>query len=245
MKVAFVTGFFSPVKNGLEAEFAAELSRGALVFLGKASPHQAFDLKIFKSRFFQVAKGGDRDPILVIAAKVRGLEWVNDSLAAIVESARAQSNGKEIRLLVFDDTQNPDPIIGALHDFDLSDSHEQGGVTEDKLLTYTHGQKVLCVRSDNQSTFEDALRRAGLQFDRFEDHFVEVSLAYSSNVSQALKSYAKQHACLLYAWGALKYLDPSVKSKWKSLHQGETPAAAVARFKQAVLGPCARAERSR
>ena len=93
-----------------------------------------------------------------------------------------------------------------------------------------------CIVGTNQSSFEDALRRAGLQFERYEDHFVEVSLAYSSNVSQALKTYAKQYACLLYAWGALKYLDPSVKSKWKSLHQGETPAAAVARFKQAVLG---------
>jgi hypothetical protein len=238
VKAAFVTGFFSPVKKALEVEFAREFDCEALVFLGKVSPHQAFDLKTFKSRFFQVAKAGDRDPILVIAAKVRGLEWINDSVAAIVESARAQSNNKEIRLLFFEDAQNPDPITAALHEFDLSGAPELSAVAEVKLLAHTKGQKVLCVRGDKQSSFEDALRRAGFQFERYEDHFVEIGLAYGSNVSKVLKSYAKQHAYLLYAWGALKYLDPSVKSKWKSLHQGDTPAAAVTRFKQAVLGSC-------
>jgi hypothetical protein len=39
----------------------------------------------------------------------------------------------------------------------------------------------------------------------------------------------------IYARGALRYAEPSGKSKRKSPHQGETSAAAVARFKQAVL----------
>lgn len=240
MKAAFVVGFFSPVEKALQSEFGKELGSGALVFLGKPSLYQAIDLKGFKSRFFKVAKGGDRDPVLVIAARVRDprLDWINDSLAAIVESAREQSNGKAIHLSFFDDLQNPDPVVGALHEFELSDSDQSCAVTEVKLLTYTKGLKVLCVRGQMQPSFEDALRRAGLQFEGYEVHFVEVTLAYNSNVTQVLKNYAKQHACLLYAWGGLKYLDPSVKGKWKTLHQGETPAAAVARFKQAVLGSC-------
>lgn len=234
MKVAFVVGFFSPVEKALSVEFKKELDSRVLVFLGKPSPHQPFNFHAFKSHFFQAASLNDPDPILVIAADMRGLDWVRNSLEGIVGSGR--SRGREVQLLFFADAQDADPVVDALHEFQLSGVPEDRVVSESMLMAYTKGQKIVCVRGQNQSSFEDALRRANFQFGRFEDHFLEIDLAYGPNVGETVTGYSKRHACLIYAWGELRYLQPATKRKWADPHEGKTPASAVARFKQAVLG---------
>ena len=140
--------------------------------------------------------------------------------------------------MLCDDTQNPEPVVSALIEFGLgSDAGSSTTpVPESALQAYTKGSKVVCVRGAGQSTFQEALRRANFQFQRFEDYFEEVELPYNSNVNNTVKKFAKRYGCLLYAWGVLKYLQPPIKKKWSSFHEGETPAAVVVRFKQAVLG---------
>jgi hypothetical protein len=236
VKVAFVVGFFNPVEAALKDAFEEDLDGGTLICVSKTSSRYAFDVNKFKSQFFQKAAASDVESILVIAADLRGQEWLTANLQQMVDAARARSGGKNIQLELQKDAQNPTPVIDSINQYGLAKSGECAGgeVSELELMAYTHSKKVLCVRGKNQSGFEDALRRANFKFTNFENHFVELELSYGSNVGQTLKDSAKHHICLLYAWGELKYLQPATKSKWQNLHQGENPAAAVARFKQAV-----------
>jgi len=240
VKVAFVVGFFNPVGSALQDAFEEQLDGGTLICVSKTSSRYPFDVNKFKSQLFQKATAMEIDSILVVAADLRGQEWLTSSLQQMVDAARDRSDGKDIQLVLCKDAQNPAPVIESISAFGLVVSGECGGeVSESDLIAYRQLKKVLCVRGKNQSGFEDALRRAGFQFANFEHHFVEVPLSYGSNVGQTLKESAKHHICLLYAWGELKYLQPATKTKWDNLHQGENPAAAVARFKQAIQGEAA------
>ena len=238
MKVAFVVGFFNPVESALQDAFEEQLDGGTLICISKTSSRYAFDVNKFKSQFFQKAVASDVDSILVVAADLRGQEWLTANLQQMVDAARDRSGGKNIQLVLLKDAQNPAPVMDSIHGYGLVASADYAGgeVSESQLIAYTGSKKVLCVRGKNQSGFEDALRRGNFQFTNFEDHFVELALSYGSNTGQTLKDSAKHHICLLYAWGELKYLQPATKSRWENLHQGENPAAAVARFKQAVQG---------
>jgi len=234
VRVAFVAGFFSPVEETLKDEFECELASRALVVVGKPALKVPFDVHKFKSQFFQAASLDDRDPILVIATSIRGEEWVRAALEGIVESGR--SRGREILLKFLPDTQDPAPIVEALDEFELTSSAKDMAVTEAMLTTYRQGHRILCVRGGNQAGFADALTRAQVQFANFDDHFLEVTLSYGPNVIETLVKYSRNHSCLLYAWGELKYLQPRAKKKWGAVHQGKTPSDAIVRFKQAVLG---------
>lgn len=240
MKVAFVVGFYSPVEASLVAQFESELDSGSLVFLGKASPYHAFDVKQFMSEFLRRAGEVDADPMLVVAPDLSSdpnLQWVHFRLQEVVGSAGARAGNRESRLVLCADAQNSAPVISELLEFGLGlTADASASVTESSLVEYTKGRKVLCVRGKGQPTFEDALRRASFQFTCFEDHFVEVELPYTCNANNTVKKFARQYSCLLYAWGVLKYLQPPIRKKWNALCEGETPAAAVTRFKQAVLG---------
>jgi hypothetical protein len=239
VRVAFVVGFFNSLEEALQPEFQREFDNGRLVFLPIPSPRHPFDFKKFKSQFFDAASRDDQDPILVVATDMRNAElaWVRGSLEGIVDSARSRSNSRPIEGPLFlRDAQNAEPVADALRKFKLGDQVEEEAVSEAMLQAHVNGGKAFCVRGRKQSCFEDALRRANIQFGRFEDYFVEVDLPYGSNVGQTLKERAKQHSFLLYAWGELKYMQPSDKDKWSAVHQGQTPADAVARFKQAVIG---------
>jgi hypothetical protein len=229
-------GFFSPVEKALRVEFEKEFDSGVLVFLGTASPRHTFNFHKFKSQFFQAASLSDPDPVLVIAADMRGLDWVKKDLSGIVEAGRER--GKDVQLVFFADAQAAAPVADALREFGLSGSPEDRAVSAPMLLKHTKGEIVLCVRGEQQPTFEDALRRANFRFARFEDHFREIALPYGPNVGKILSENSKRCGYLLYAWGELKYMQPSVTARWKAHQQGDTPAAAVVRFKQAIVGQC-------
>jgi hypothetical protein len=239
VKVAFVVGFFNPVKRKLETLYKDELNRHTLQFLGKESPYQAFDLPAFKARFFELAGNDSPDPILVLAAETRGFEWVTSQLEGAVNGGRSRAGDrKQIHLDLFQDAQNADPVLEALKQFWLeagSADEVAKEITESELRAYLRGKRALCARGLNQTGFEEALRRANLRFSRFDEYFAELPLAYGSNVTQTLKNAASSYSCLLYAWGELRYLAHPAKKNWKVLFQGDAPAAAVARFKKAVL----------
>jgi hypothetical protein len=240
VKVAFVVGFYSPVETALAERFKSELDTGSVVFLGKGSPHHAFDVKQFMARFLQKADEADPDPILVVAPDLSNdpnLQWVHFRLQEVVGSCESRDGNRESLLELCADTQNPEPVVSKLTKFGLGlASDARAVVPESSLQAYTRAGKIVCVRGAGQSTYEDALRRANFQFTRFEDYFEEVELSYSSNANNTVKKLAKKYSCLLYAWGVLKYLQPPIKKKWERHHEGETPAAAVSRLKQAVLG---------
>jgi hypothetical protein len=237
VKVAFVVGFFNSLETPLRAEFQHELDGGRLVFLGIPSPRYSFSFAQFKSKLFGTLSQTDQDPVYIFAADMRNSElaWVRGSIEGIVNSALSRENCRPIQLAFFENAQDFEAVADALRDCQLSGAVENHHVDESALRAHMNGHKGLCVRGRQQSSFEDALRRANIQFENFTDYFEELDLPYGPNVGKTLKDCAKRYRCLLYAWGELKYLEPNAKDRWHALHQGKTPAAVVARFKEAVL----------
>jgi hypothetical protein len=180
----------------------------------------------------QMTKG-----ILVVASDLRAEARFNHDLKQMIEAQRVRS-GRDIRLVFHKDAQDPAPVFESLEEFGFSTGEESSAedISESTLRAHRGGKKILCIRGPNQSAYEDTLRRANFKFERFEDHFVEMILPYSSNNGHTLTQSAKSHSCLIYAWGELKYLQPTVADKWQNLHQGKNPSAAIARFKQSVRG---------
>jgi hypothetical protein len=238
VKVAFVVGFFNSLETSLRVEFKQEIDTGRLVFFNTPSPRYSFSFPKFKGQFFDVAMRNDQDTVYVLAADMRHAElsWVRGNLEGIVDSARAREDCRPIELTFFENAQDFEAIAEALRQCQLAGPIANHPVDEESLRKHMNGQKTLCVRGMKQGSFEDALRRANIQFKSFGDHFEEMPLSYGSNVGKTLREAAKRYGCLLYAWGELKYVQPALKDKWGAFHQGKTPADAVARFKQAVLG---------
>lgn len=238
MRDALVVGFFNSIETSLRAEFKNEIDAGRLVFFHTPSPRHSFSFPKFKGRFFEVAMRNDGDTVYVLAADMRHpeLNWVRGQLEAIVASARARENCRHIDVTFFDNAQDSEAVAETLRECQLAGPSENHPVDEAQLRRHTNGQKVLCIRGEQQASYEEAFRRADIQFENFEDHFEEIALPYGSNVGKTLKEYAKRYGCLLYAWGELKYAQPAVKDRWQAFHQGKTPSSAVARFKEAVLG---------
>jgi hypothetical protein len=236
---AFVVGFFSSVEDALRTEFDVLIETGTIVCVGKKSSAYPFDLKRFKGHLAQcIAVGGPDDPIIVIASDLRSEQRFNNDLKHLIDAQKVRS-GREIRLEFHKDAQDAGAVIDSLETFGITgcaDPCQESEISDAALTTYRHGKKILCVRGANQSEYEDVFRRANFKFARFDEHFLEMELAYSSNNGSTLKQSAKAHSCLIYAYGELKYLQPSVADKWINVHQGKNPSAAVARFKQAVQG---------
>lgn len=235
MKVAFVVGFFNTVEDALRSEMKERVDAKSIVCVPKRSSQYPFDLNRFKWLLSQELKSSDDEPILVVASDLRAEERFNHDLKQIIEAQRIRS-GRDIRRVTHKDAQDPAPVFESLEEFGFSTSEESSAeeISESTLTAHRGGKKILCVRGPNQSAYEDTLRRANFKFERFEDHFEEMVLPYSSNNGHTLKQSAKSHSCLIYAWGELKYLQPTVADKWQNLHQGKNPAAAIGRFKQSV-----------
>jgi hypothetical protein len=238
VKVAFVVGFFSAIDKSLCAEFEQDVGAGRVVFFHTVSEQRSFNFPQFKSLFFEVVTRDDPDPVYVFAAEMRhpALAWVRRNLQGIVNSARGRDKCRAIELVFFSNAQDAEPVADSIRECHLAGEPETRVVEEELLRRHANGVKILCIRGEQQSSFEEALRRADIQFENFSDHFDEVPLPYGSNVGRTVKQSARSYNCLLYAYGELKYVQPAIKDKWKAFHQGKTPAAAVARFKEAVLG---------
>jgi hypothetical protein len=246
VKVAFVVGFFSSVETTLRAEFKHEFEGGRLVCFNTPSPRYSFSFPKFKGHFFEIASRDDNDPVYVFAVDMRNAEllWVRPNLEGVIDSARSRENCRPIHLVFFENAQDSEAVADALRGCQLGGPVENHHVEESALKAYMNGQKALCIRSPQQTPFEEILRRANIQFEKFEDYFEEVELKYGSNVGKILKDCAKRYRCLIYVWGELKYMQPSIKDKWQAVHQGKTPASAVARFKEALRGPSKEASES-
>lgn len=236
MHAAFVLGFFSPVGKALEQKYAGALKARSVAFIGKNTPQQAFDLKRFKSEFFSRIADGSNDPILVLAAETRGLEWVKMQLEQIVQAGTDRAGARPISLRFFHDAQDPNPIVDLIDTFLPAPAAEgaQAETSETALRRFRGSGRILCVRGNNQTGYEEALRRANIRFGTFDDHFEEMPLTYGSNIGNVIRNAASHYVGLLYAWGELKYLQPKIKKHWSVLFQGDTPAAVVARFRQAL-----------
>ena len=236
MKAAFVVGFYDPVSKALDLDFKSDLDATKLFVFPKSSSHHAFDLSAFKAELLQRSEPS----ILIVSAdfsRAQGFEWLSANVQGLRDAA-AERGPKEVKIVLCGDTQNPAPVVAALREFGLGGPSRPGDVVPEHILTaFRGGGRVLCVRGKDQAEFEEALRRANFEFQNFATHFVEVVLPYGSNVGNTVKRLSKQHSCLIYAWGVLKYLPPAIKAKWGRFYTGESPATAVNWFKQAVLKP--------
>lgn len=152
MKVAFVVGFFDPIESTLRAEFSSELEDGALIWIRGRGVRRPLNLESFKGPFCQVLADGTDDPILLLYARLRGFDYVEYSLKAIIDS---NSAGRQVDFLGIEDLQDSERLIRELTQFGLSVRTEI--VTETMLCKLLGGSKVLCVRAERQANFKKTL----------------------------------------------------------------------------------------
>ena len=93
MKVAFVLGFFDPVEDMIRSKFASETDAGSLICIGRRS-HKNLQINVCKSRLNQTLADGTDDPVLILYARFRGQEWVENALTKIIEGERERHRRK-------------------------------------------------------------------------------------------------------------------------------------------------------
>ncbi len=183
MKVAFVLGFFEDVVGtAIRTEFSEALKDKRVVIFGHRWSNPHFDLGGFRSTFFEQVQDGSQDPIIVIgqvrvrASAETGKDWLAQKLEEIVETGRTRAAGREIRLSIEKNAQNPDPIIETLRAYGFSEASEE--VSGQDIGDLLKGGTALCVRPIHQSKYQIAITRANIKCD-FDEHFVERVLSYN------------------------------------------------------------------
>lgn len=234
MKVAFVVGFFEPVKKTL-SDFRDQIEGGSLVWIPQKYWCGEADLNKFSSHFYDRLHAGATE-ILVLLAVLRKKEWVEYHIQSMIEKGRQRSPKATIELIVERNAQNAGFVLEKISAFGLA---SVGEISTELLRTRLATGKVLCVHEDGRTGFKDALRRAGFPEETWEEFFCEltVSAGKNSNLIKVLKQRASQFSHLLYAWKGLRSLPPNIKQRYTGAAcEAETTTMAVALFKKWLKG---------
>jgi hypothetical protein len=227
---ALVAGFFDFVEEAVRKEFGDAMDRGDVVVvgLGRVDPRRGMNLELFKRALGQVLDGECSDLLIVLG---RSTSWIEDSVVAVLAERECESRTK---LEVRDDLRDAAPIVSRLAAFGLSPQPAEEDTA--LLMKGLEGERLFCVRSASQPSFERTLVRFGFTFDPTQ--FVEeiVPASKNSNLVQSLGGKAEQFDWLLYAWSGLRTLPSEVKRKFRrGALEADSPAKVAAMLSRAVL----------
>jgi hypothetical protein len=237
MKIAFVAGFFDPVKEAVEETYPEHLKNGSVIWIPQEGaktlpPPRAVNLNQFVAQFLDRVKHAKS--VLILLAIPTGEEWVENKIWDIVEKGVDENPGLSFFDVVsFKNASDRAGVLKAIKEFDLPTVTAIG---VEKIRARVPQGKILCVSCDGKTSILDALRRAGFAPEAIDACFEEEKIhpGKNSNLMDLLSERAKHHPQLLYAWdGGLRYLQPKVKRKF-STHPFEAMMAAkvVERFKE-------------
>lgn len=240
MKIAFVAGFFDPVKEAVEEAYPEHLKNRSVVWIPQEGvktlpPPRAVNLNQFVSQFLDRVKSAES--IMILLALPAGQEWVEEKIWNIVErGVDLNPHLSFFDVVPFKDASDRNGVIKAIKEFDIPLAVPIG--IESIRIKVIQG-KILCVSCEGKPSILEALRRTGFAPESIETCFEEerINPGKNSNLMNLLTERAKQYPQLLYAWdGGLRYLHPKVKSKF-STHCFEAQGAAkvVERFKEWIM----------
>ena len=232
MKLAFVAGFFDPVKKALDEVYSEHQKNGSLIWIRQKGMNREVNLGEFSEQFFDRVKSANS--VLVLLTVLRGREWVESSVRAMIEKAKSENDALQCELKVFSNAGDRKGVVEALENFELP--------SPDFVQVTTIRQripegKILCVSLEGKTKIVDALGRAGFTEEAIEECFLEERIegARNSNLMEHLSSRSKQHSHLLYAWEGLRTLKPEVKDKFEKCYEGQSAAVIAAMFKKWVM----------
>ena len=222
MKIAFVVGFFDPVKKALDDRFPKN-DRLIWIDPGKDA------LIVFKQRFYDVVTTADG--ILVCLGRRGSERHLEDAAAGIIAVAQKQY-ATAIQFNAFGNLYDSAPVVELVESFGL-ETESPIGVAH--VRSRVADGKILCVSLEGKTSIFSALQRAGFSADVIRECFTEEQYkgGRNSNLMQDLKSRAQSHSCLLYAWGGLRTSTPDVKGAYKyGCHEAPTASQVVELFKR-------------
>jgi len=213
LKVALVAGFFEPVRQALQKGFAKQLEVSSLVWIRQIGVGREPNLGILASELHrQIANGAKQ--VLVLVALLRGKEWVEHSVRAIIADAQAQcSSDVDVEVSFEQSATSANLVLEKITAFDLPEPSE---VSADLLRRRLAGHKVLCVVLDGCTGFRESMCRAGFPQETFDEFFVEMVVpgGKNSNLMDILHHKADTYRNILYAWTGLRHMPSKVKRRY-------------------------------
>lgn len=229
MKIAFVAGFYSSVKDGLDTSYSAHQANGSLVWVRQRELHREADLTEVSSRLFNLADRADF--VRVILHVPRGREWVVASVEAILAGVKAAHPTLDYDIVKLDNDGDRDGVLNAIASYGLAvpSPLDLAGIRR----KIPEG-KVLCISLDGKTPILEALERAGVPPDAISDCFHEERIAggKNSNLLQSLASRSLAFRYLLYAFEGLRTLSPVIKHKFAKCWEAPNAAKVVELFKK-------------
>lgn len=235
MKIAFVAGFFDPVKKALEeGPYSEHQASGSLIWIRQKAMNREVNLHEFSARFFDRVK--QADSVLTLLAILKGREWVEASVLGIIGRAKESVPDLSCELLTFRNAGDRNGVTKALDAFGLP---SPSLVAREKMRTKVADEKVLCVSLEGKTSILDALGRAGFGAETIQAHFCEERIdgARNSGLMEHLALRSIQYKHLLYAWDGLRTLTPAVSRKFTTCCEAPNAAKVVQLFKRWIEQP--------
>jgi len=232
MKIAFVAGFYDPVKEALDNPYSEHQANGSLVWIRQNELHKEADLTLLSSRFID---GVNRaDTVRVVLHVPRGRQWVVDSVQGILERGKDLNSALEFDIVPLENDGDRDGVLKCIADFGLA---VPAHVESDTVRTKIPSGKVLCVSLDGKTSILDALQRAEFAPETITQCFDEERIegGRNSGLLQMLASRSLRYRYLIYAFDGLRHLSPAIKHKFVKCWNEANAAKVVAQFKKWIL----------
>jgi hypothetical protein len=229
MKIAFVAGFYDPVKEALDISHSAHEADGSLIWIRQRELHREADLTALSARLLDIAK--DADFIRIILHVPRGREWVTTSIQGIVASGMELNAKLQCEIVPFGNDGDCEGVLKCVAGFDLPAPDPLNSAEIRKRIP---AGKVLCMSLEGKTSVIDALERAGFSPQTIAECFEEERRegGQNSNLLQHLSSRSLQYRYLVYAFEGLRTLSPAIKHKFAKCWEASNAAKAVALLKK-------------
>jgi len=217
LRVAFVLGFYDPVKAALASIYAERLKDGSIIWIGQKAHGREANLSEFSALYLEKCKAG-AERILVLVAQIRGREFVVDAVQGIM-----QASGSGEKPIPFENAGDRDGVLQCIADFGPDGPTE---LSCEAIQSKIPKGRILCVSLDRNTSVLDALRRAGFSEVALRTFFEEerIAGARNSGLMEHLAARSKQYSYLLYSFQGLRTLTPEVKGKFERCYEAPTAA---------------------
>ena len=156
MKIAFVAGFYDPVKEALDISHSAHQADGSLIWIRQRNLHKEADLTELSARLLDVAKNAEF--VRIILHVPRGREWVTTSIEGIVASGKELNTNLQCEIVPLGNDGDCDGVLKCVVDFGLPAPDPLGSAEIRKKIPVG---KILCMSLEGKTSIIDALGRAG------------------------------------------------------------------------------------
>jgi hypothetical protein len=232
LRVAFVVGFYDPVRNHLTEHYQEYLSNQSIIWIRQIAPNREGNLTELSTRLFDRIANGAAS-ILIILAVPRGRHWVINSVNQILERGKSEHPSVSFQIETLENLGGAKRIAELIEEFGAASPQR---ISLQQVRERIGRDSVLCMSMDGRTSIIDALRRVGFDDDAI-DFFVEEKIAgaRNSNLMDHIDGRSEVHSYLLYAWDGLRTLKPEIKKKFKKSYEGANAAQVASLFRKWIL----------